>query len=144
MRALTKFTPVDHNIAAKIKKFRTEKGMGLEQLAELTGLSFQQIQKYEKSINRITAAKLFEIAHILNKPIGAFFDGLEPQGKYYNYKIKSEKKRASEDFEISKELLPLIRSFNMIENKNVKKHLIHLMREIAGPFYRKQSKHFYS
>ncbi len=142
---LRKFNPVDHHIAKMIKKFRTEIGMSQEQLAELTGISFQQVQKYEAVSNRITASKLFEFGQILNKPISAFFEGFKnSEGKYYTYKIKSEKKQIVEDEKLSKELLPLIRAFNRIENKQMKKYLIHLVREISGPVYRKKNKHRYS
>lgn len=144
MRSLHKFSPVDHHIANKLKTFRLSIGMGQEQLGELTGLSFQQIQKYETMANRITAAKLFEISQALNKPISAFFDDFKNEGgKYYAYKIKSQKKQQIEDSLLTKELLPLIRAFNRIENKQTKKHIINLVKEIAGTHYRKRNKHSY-
>ena len=89
MRGLQKIGPVDKHIATRLKKFRIEQGVGLEELAELVGVSFQQIQKYEKALNKISAGKLFEIAHALNQPISAFFEGLKISGKYYNVKINS-------------------------------------------------------
>jgi len=144
MRGLQKIGLVDKHIATKLKKFRIEQGLGLEELSELTGVSFQQIQKYEKAINKISAGKLFEIAHALNKPISAFFDGLKISGKYYNVKINSEKKRKKESDELNKDLLPLIRSFNLIENMQMKRQIIALVREISGPHYRKKNKHIYS
>ncbi len=145
MRVTRKFTPLDYHIAAKIKQFRLSIGMGQEQLAELTGVSFQQIQKYEAVSNRITAAKLYEISQILNKPMHNFFkDFKNEEGKYYTYKVKSQKKLQAEDAVLTKELLPLIRAFNRIENKQIKKHVVSLVREISGPFYRKKSKHLYS
>ncbi len=144
MRGLQKIGLVDQHIAKKLKKFRLEQGIGLEQLGELAGLSFQQIQKYEKALNKISAGKLFEIAHALNQPISAFFDGLKISGKYFNIKIKSEKTRKKESEELSKDLLPLIRSFNLIENAQLKRQIVNLMREISGPHSRKKSKHIYS
>ncbi len=144
MRGLKKIGPVDRHLATKLKKFRTEQGMGLEKLAEITGVSFQQIQKYEKAENKIAASKLFEVAHALNRPINAFFDGLKISGKYYNIKINSEKKRKKESDKLDKDLLPLIRSFNLIENKQLKRHIVNMMREVAGSHYRKKSKHLYS
>lgn len=144
MRGLQKNSPVDRHIAEKLKKFRIEQGVSLEELGELVGTSFQQVQKYEKATNKISAGKLFEIAHALNRPVSAFFDGLQISGKYYSVKIKSEKKRKKESEELDKDLLPLIRSFNMIENSQLKRHIINLMQEISGSHYRKKSKHQYS
>lgn len=144
MRGLQKIGLVDKHIAARLKKFRIEQGVGLEELAELVGLSFQQIQKYEKALNKISAGKLFEIAHALNQPISAFFEGLKISGKYYSVKINSEKKRKKESDEMNKDLLPLIRSFNLIENVQMKRQIVALVREISGSHYRKKSKHIYS
>lgn len=144
MRGLQKIGPVDRHIALKIKKFRTEQGVGLEELGELVGVSFQQIQKYEKAQNKVSASNLFQIAHALNRPINAFFDGLKISGKYYSVKINSEKKRKKESDKMEKDLLPLIRSFNLIENDQLKQQIVSLVREISGPHYRKKSKHIYS
>ena len=144
MRGLQKIGPVDKHIATRLKKFRIEHGVGLEELAELVGVSFQQIQKYEKALNKISAGKLFEIAHALNQPISAFFEGLKISGKYYNVKINSEKKRKKESDELNKDLLPLIRSFNLIESAQMKRQIVSLVREISGSHYRKKSKHIYS
>ena len=136
---------IDHHIAKKLRDFRIEKGIGLLEIGELVGLSFQQIQKYEKCENRISASKLFEIAIVLNKPISAFFEDFEPKkGKYYTMHATSEKLRTKEDARQIKDNLALIKSLNMIKNKEIKKHLTKMVKEIAGPIYRKQTKHKYS
>jgi transcriptional regulator with XRE-family HTH domain len=144
MRTFRKFTPADYHVASKLKKFRTEIGMSQKQLGELTGLSFQQIQKYEAVENRITVAKLFEFSQILNRSVSAFYDGLKYDGKNYNYKLTTEKKRKKLEIEMDKELLPLIRAYNRIENKMLKRKIVALVQEISGPFYRKAKKHEYS
>lgn len=144
MTGLHKINSVDNHIAAKLKKFRIERGIGIEELGEIVGLSFQQIQKYEKAVNKISASKLFEIAHALNQPVAAFFNKIKISGKYYNVKIKSEKQRTKESYELSKDLLPLVRSFNLIQNAQLKKQIVNLVREISGPHSRKKNKHIYS
>ncbi len=144
MRAFRKFSPADHHIAKKLREFRVSQGMSQEKLGELCGLSFQQIQKYETVQNKISAAKLFEFAQIFAKPVNSFFEGLNAQGKHYNYEIMSEKKLKKNEVALNKELLPLIRAFNMIDNKQLRKKLVSLAQEIAGPFYRKKNKHRYS
>ncbi len=144
MRSFRKFSPADYHVAKKLKEFRTSLGMSQDQLGQLCGVSFQQIQKYEAVENKISAAKLFEFAQILNKPINSFFDDLDPKGRHYNYKLTKEKKRKKDEIEINKDLLPLIRAFNMIEDKQMKKKIVALMQEIAGPFYKKKNKHQYN
>lgn len=144
MRTFRKFTAADYHIGNKLREFRTSIGMSQKQLGELTGFSYQQIQKYEKVENKISAAKLFEFAQILNRPVASFYEGLKWDGRNYNYILSSEKKRKKDEVEMNKELLPLIRSFNRIENKQIKRKIVALVQEIAGPFYRKEKKHEYS
>ncbi len=144
MRSFRKFSPADEHIAKKLKEFRVSLGMSQDQLGQLCGVSFQQIQKYESLQNKISASKLFEFSQILNKPVNSFFEGLKSEGRHYNYKIVGEKKLKKDEIEMNKEILPLIRAFNMIENRQMKKKLVSLAQEIAGPFYRKKSKHQYN
>lgn len=144
MRSFRKFSPADESIAKKLREFRTAIGMSQKELAELTGVSFQQVQKYEKMENRVSAAKLFEFAQILERPIASFYENVKYDGKHYNYIVTTERRRKKIEENLDKDLLPLIRSFNMIKNKQVKKRILALIKEIAGPFYKKQKKHEYS
>lgn len=69
-----KITKQDRYIAKKLKEYRKKSNLSQSKLGELSGLSMQQIQKYENATNRISAAKLFEISIILNQPINLFFE----------------------------------------------------------------------
>lgn len=69
-------TANDRRIGARVRARRLEIGMSQERLAELLGVTFQQVQKYEKGVNRIAASRLFDIAAALNLPVGAFYEGL--------------------------------------------------------------------
>jgi transcriptional regulator with XRE-family HTH domain len=69
-------SPVDLHVGARIRMRRKLIGMSQEQLAEALGLTFQQVQKYERGANRVSASKLYETAKTLRTPIGYFFDGL--------------------------------------------------------------------
>ncbi len=144
MRGIKKIGAIDLYVAEKIKKFRLQKGVSLEELAMHVGVSLQQMQKYEKAENKINAGNLFQVAHTLNKPIAAFFEGFKINGKFYRVNIKSEAKRKKEDAAMNKDLLPLIRAYNMIESKKVRRQITNLAREIAGPYYRKKTKHQFS
>ena len=65
---------VDIEVGRRVRTFRLEKGLSQEQLGDQLGLTFQQVQKYEKGINRIGAGRLQRIANILEIPVGDFFD----------------------------------------------------------------------
>jgi transcriptional regulator with XRE-family HTH domain len=67
---------IDHHIGTRIRARRAMLGMSQEKLADALGLTFQQVQKYEKGINRVGAGRLLQIAGILDVSIEFFFDGL--------------------------------------------------------------------
>lgn len=71
--------PVDVHVGKRIRHQRWMKGITQQQLAEQVGIKFQQIQKYETGANRVSASRLWDIAHAMNVPIGFFFDGLDPE-----------------------------------------------------------------
>jgi transcriptional regulator with XRE-family HTH domain len=67
---------IDRKIGQRVRARRLEIGMSQERLAELLGVTFQQVQKYEKGVNRIAASRLFDIAAALELPVARFFEGL--------------------------------------------------------------------
>jgi transcriptional regulator with XRE-family HTH domain len=140
---LDKISPVDAHIAKKLRQFRLIAGLSQDKLGELTGVTFQQIQKYEKAKNRVSASRLFEFSQILEKPINAFFEGIKADRSYYNYDFKTDDKLERKVVEIDKEILPLIRAFNKIESAQSKKNLVALVSSISGP-KNKKTKHAYS
>lgn len=73
--------PVDVHVGAKIRQQRTLLGMSQSRLAEAVGLTFQQIQKYEKGANRIGASRMWQFAKALGVPVESFFDGLPENSK---------------------------------------------------------------
>jgi transcriptional regulator with XRE-family HTH domain len=140
---LDKITPIDVHIAKKLRQFRLESGISQDELGELIGVTFQQIQKYEKAKNRIAACRLFEISQLLKKPMSSFFDGLKADRMYYNYDFKTSKNQEKELDEFNQDLLPLIRAFNRIDSPQARKNLVSLATSIAKP-KRKKIKHGYS
>jgi transcriptional regulator with XRE-family HTH domain len=134
---LDKITPIDIHIAKKLRQFRLVAGMSQEELGDIIGVTFQQIQKYEKAKNRIAACRLFEISQLLKRPISDFFSGLKADRMYYNYDFETDKKQKKELAEFNKELLPLVSAFNRIENQQARKHLVGLTIAIARPRRRK-------
>src|SRR5512142_1412840 len=71
--------PVDRHVGLRIRMRRKEVGISQERLAEAIGLTFQQIQKYERAANRVSASKLWDVARALNTNIAYFYQGLADQ-----------------------------------------------------------------
>ncbi|PQO22198.1 transcriptional regulator [Rhodobacteraceae bacterium WD3A24] len=69
--------PVDAHVGKRIRHRRWMVGMTQQQLADAVGIKFQQIQKYETGMNRVSASRLWDIAHALDVPVSFFFEGLE-------------------------------------------------------------------
>lgn len=72
-------SPIDVHIGSRLRLCRTILGLSQQKLGNALGLTFQQVQKYERGINRIAASRLFDISRVLNVPINFFFDDM-PEG----------------------------------------------------------------
>ena len=105
-------------------------GMSQERLGELLGLTFQQVQKYEKGVNRIGAGRLFEVSRILNVPIDYFYEGVNGQ-------IVGQSHAASQatppimEFVSSGEGLQLSLAFMRIKDVKVRKRMLELVKSLA-------------
>ena len=76
-------SPIDIHVGSRIRLRRTLLGMSQERLGEALGLTFQQVQKYERGVNRVGASRLFDLSRVLDVPISFFFDDLpESSGKH--------------------------------------------------------------
>ena len=69
-------SPIDVHVGSRVRLRRTLLGMSQERLGEALGLTFQQVQKYERGVNRIGASRLFDLSRVLDVPISFFFDDL--------------------------------------------------------------------
>src|SRR5262245_10432280 len=67
---------VDKHVGARLRSARLEAGKSQTEVAEALGVTFQQVQKYEKGANRISAGRLYELSRLLDVPVQSFFDGL--------------------------------------------------------------------
>ena len=70
--------PVDVHVGTRVRLRRTLLGMSQEKLGEAIGLTFQQVQKYERGTNRIGASRLYELSRVLDVPVGFFFEEIDP------------------------------------------------------------------
>ncbi|HLO78996.1 MAG TPA: helix-turn-helix transcriptional regulator [Magnetospirillum sp.] len=125
-------TPVDAYVGKRIRLRRGELGMTQERLADALGLTFQQVQKYEKGANRVGASRLFDLARVLEVPIGYFFDELSPQasalGDFSHADIPTI---PSSDPTLKRETLDLMRAYNNIRDPQIRRRIFDLARALA-------------
>lgn len=72
--------PVDVTVGNRVREMRIRKGLSQQSLGEHVGVSFQQIQKYERGTNRMGSSRLVQIANVLEVPVASFFEGLDKSG----------------------------------------------------------------
>jgi transcriptional regulator with XRE-family HTH domain len=104
-------------------------GMTQQQLAEKVGIKFQQIQKYETGMNRVSASRLWDIAESLSVPVAFFFEGMEPPVADHMV-VQSEGVNVPADILADKEALELVRSYYAIP-ENQRRRLFELARVLS-------------
>jgi transcriptional regulator with XRE-family HTH domain len=114
-------SPHDHEIGRRIKLRRLEIGMSQESLGQGLALTFQQVQKYEKGVNRVSSGRLQQIAKILNVPVTFFFSDLGGTG---NTAIPAMLDSAYS--------LRLLKAFTKIRNREIQRSTVELVESIAS------------
>ena len=104
-------------------------GMSQERLGELLGLTFQQVQKYEKGINRIGAGRLYEVAGILGVPVAFFYEGADSETAAHS--AGNADAPPVMDFLSSPEGLQLSLAFMRVKDVKVKRRILDLVRSLA-------------
>ena len=115
--------PVDVHVGKRIRHRRWMTGVTQQQLAQSVGIKFQQIQKYETGMNRVSASRLWDIAVALNVPVSFFFEGVSEDRP-------SHAAGMSEDYLADKETLELVRSYYAIP-ENQRRRLFELARVLS-------------
>lgn len=125
--------PIDTHVGNRIRLRRNMLGMSQEKLGESLGITFQQIQKYEKGANRVGASRLQAIATIMSVPPSFFFEGVpgsdqpSPSGLAEDSSINS-----AMEFSLSSEGLQLNRAFAKIADAKVRRKIIDLVRALGA------------
>ena len=123
---------IDAHVGQRVRLRRVLVGMSQERLGELLGLTFQQVQKYEKGLNRIGAGRLYEIAGILGVPIGFFYDGIEEDGLLGAASpIGSDESPNVMDFISSAEGIQLGAAYARIKDVKVRRKILELVRVLG-------------
>lgn len=124
--------PIDVHVGSRVRLRRTMIGMSQEKLGDALGITFQQIQKYEKGANRVGASRLQEISRVLNTPISFFFEdapGSPGSGDGFQ---ESSSTNYVVDFLSSSDGLQLNRAFVKIEDPKVRRKLVELAKALAN------------
>ncbi len=124
--------PVDVHVGGRVRVRRTLLGMSQEKLGVAVGLTFQQIQKYERGANRIGASRLFELSRILDVPISFFFEGITTAGKHGRAGLSDQGQEPFKRDPLAKrETLELVRAYYKISDPKVRKRLFELVKSIS-------------
>jgi len=119
---------IDKKIGQRVRSRRLEINMSQERLADLLGVTFQQVQKYEKGINRIAASRLHDIAAALDLPVARFFEGLS-SGRAGG--VAEPARAYAEDVLATPEGAQLVALFASIKSLKVRRRVIELVRALA-------------
>ncbi len=117
--------PVDVYVGRRIRQRRWINGTTQQQLAGAVGIKFQQIQKYETGMNRVSASRLWDIAHVLGVDVSFFFEGLNEDGT-----VAAPASDVPSDILTDKEALELLRSYYSIP-ENQRRRLFDLARVLS-------------
>jgi transcriptional regulator with XRE-family HTH domain len=124
--------PIDKHVGSRVRMRRMMLAMSQEKLGDALGLTFQQVQKYEKGTNRIGASRLQQIAHILQVPVEFFFEGA-PSLQAPTPGAKEVPSTAYvSDFLATSEGLSLTKAFTRIKEPKLRRRIVDLVEEIAG------------
>jgi transcriptional regulator with XRE-family HTH domain len=122
-------SPIDKHVGSRLRMRRMMLGMSQEKLGKAFGLTFQQVQKYEKGVNRMGASRLQEAAQILNISVSFFFEGAPGE-----HKLEEDAPSPAyvNKFVASEDGLRLIKAFHRIARPAVRSRIVNLVPEIAG------------
>ena len=124
--------PVDLHVGGRVRMRRRMLGVSQERLAEALGLTFQQVQKYERGANRVSASKLYDIASFLSVPIAYFFEGLtDPIEAGAGEREPGGSEQLVHDFLMTAEGLELAATFPRIQRPRLRRRLLDLVRTLV-------------
>jgi transcriptional regulator with XRE-family HTH domain len=126
--------PIDKHVGSRVRMRRMMLSMSQEKLGGALGLTFQQVQKYEKGTNRIGASRLQQISHILQVPVSFFFEGaptLHPQQALADGAASAPSPTYVSDFLATSDGLALTKAFMRIKEPRLRRRIVDLVEEIA-------------
>lgn len=122
--------PIDVYVGARVRLRRKFIGMSQVKLGERLGLTFQQVQKYELGVNRISASKLYQTARALNVRVGYFFEGFDDLDQTGIQSFKGN--QFSHDFLTTREGIEFAEAFPRIQKPKLRRQVVELVRTLAN------------
>ena len=127
--------PIDVHVGNRVRLRRTLLGMSQEKLGEALGLTFQQVQKYERGANRIGASRLFDLSRVLDVPISFFFedmaDAVEAASPRYMVRATEDPPEVEDNLLSQRETLELVRAYYRISDPQVRRHVYDLAKALS-------------
>jgi transcriptional regulator with XRE-family HTH domain len=130
-------SPIDVHVGGRVRLRRTLLGMSQEKLGDALGLTFQQVQKYERGVNRIGASRLFDLSRVLDVPIGFFFDDMPDalggtQGAARrSYGLAEQQEGFDDETLHRRETLELVRAYYRISDPSIRKRVFELIKSLT-------------
>jgi transcriptional regulator with XRE-family HTH domain len=126
--------PVDVHVGRRLRLKRTIMGLSQETIGKAIGVTFQQIQKYERGINRMGASRLYDFAKALHVPVSYFFEGygdeLSENSPVYGM-AESESLGFEHESISNRETMDIMRAYHKIKNPHVRKRIVDLIKSMA-------------
>jgi len=124
--------PIDKHVGSRVRMRRMMLGMSQEKLGDALGLTFQQVQKYEKGSNRIGASRLQQMSHILQVPVAFFFEGAPLMPGETSGLGEAPSPAYVTEFLATTDGLTLVKAFMRIPNSRLRRRIVELVEEMAG------------
>jgi transcriptional regulator with XRE-family HTH domain len=124
--------PTDKHVGSRVRMRRMMLSMSQEKLGDALGLTFQQVQKYEKGTNRIGASRLQQISYILQVPVAFFFEGAPTPDGHTGGMREAPSPAYVSDFLATSEGLALTKAFMRIKQPKLRRRIVDLVKEVAG------------
>lgn len=124
--------PVDTHVGNRLRVQRKLLGMSQEAIARSIGITFQQVQKYERGVNRMSASRLYDFSRVLHVPISFFFEGLEsPSHDQLAGLAEPEAGGFQAEPVLKADAIEALRAFSRVKEPALRKHIVNLIKAIA-------------
>ena len=131
--------PIDTHVGQRMRLRRNLLGLSQEKLASLLGLTFQQVQKYERGMNRISCSRLWDISQVLDVPVDFFFQDMDksvtnqsPRMFHVTESVIEEEQPGAMPWDpmSSQEAIELVTAYYKIKNRQIARHIFNLVKEL--------------
>lgn len=123
--------PVDIHVGTRVRLRRQLLKMSQEKLGDQLGVTFQQVQKYERGTNRVGASRLWRMSQVMDVPVAFFYEGLDSEETKYEF-AEGDQTPIVYDFINSTDGVSLAVAVSKIDNKAVRRQVLELARALAG------------